>query len=262
MIRITYLLRRKQGMSREDFQRYWREVHGPLVASHAEHLAIVRYVQVHTLSVAVDTGDRGEMLDPWDGVAELWFENRETLAAGLTDDAARAAGAELLADEGNFIDLGNSPLWVAYECPQINPSPENIVASPISPCVKFYYPLNVLDGNGFDEAQLYWRMNHGPLVRRYGPAMGALRYIQVHRLEDELNTALAEARGVEAQPWLGHAELWFNQTSFLAQTSEAAEARRLLTDDESKFIDFSRSAMWLGKERTFIDRRDENVRSA
>lgn len=259
MIRITYMLRRKAGMSFEEFQRYWREEHGPLVAGHAERLGIRRYVQVHTLvdpdGSGQQAGERGKMMKAWDGVAELWFQNRDALAAGLEDPAARAAGAELLEDEKQFIDHAGSALWVAYECPQINPTPETLVATPMSPYVKFYYPLQLRDGKDVDEAQLYWRMNHGPLVRKFGPAMRALRYVQVHRLQDPLNDALAEARGMAPNDWIGHAELWFDQNNWGAQTAEAREAQRVLVEDEARFIDFSRSAMWLAKEISFVDRR-------
>ena len=49
MIRLTFVLRRKPSMSRVEFQQYWREVHGPLVAKSSTALNILRYVQVHTL---------------------------------------------------------------------------------------------------------------------------------------------------------------------------------------------------------------------
>ncbi len=49
MIRLTFLLRCQPGMSLDDFQVYWKNEHGPLVASHAIHLNALRYVQVHTL---------------------------------------------------------------------------------------------------------------------------------------------------------------------------------------------------------------------
>src|SRR5690349_13263560 len=34
MIRLTYVLRRRPGMSLAEFQDYWRNTHGPLVARH------------------------------------------------------------------------------------------------------------------------------------------------------------------------------------------------------------------------------------
>lgn len=258
MIRLTYLLRRKPEISFEDFQRYWREIHGPLVASHSQRLNILRYVQVHTITDPDESrpeGDRGKMLKPWEGVAELWFESREVLEKNFADPAARAAMDELLRDEQEFIEFAESPLWLAYECPQINPAPETLVATPDSPLVKFYYPLNHHADRELEEVQLYWRMTHGPLVRRFGPAMQALKYVQVHRLDDEFNQAMADARGAPNPAWTGHAELWFDQNNQDSRTPEAREAGRVLVEDEAKFIDFSRSSMWTGKELTFIDRR-------
>ena len=48
MIKLVYCLRRLPQLSREEFQRYWRENHAPLVKKHSETLRIRRYVQVHT----------------------------------------------------------------------------------------------------------------------------------------------------------------------------------------------------------------------
>ena len=47
MLRLIYLLRRKPELSQvwEAFQRYWRDQHGPLVASFATTLGIQRYVR-------------------------------------------------------------------------------------------------------------------------------------------------------------------------------------------------------------------------
>jgi hypothetical protein len=32
MVKLVYCIRRKQGLSREEFRRYWAEVHGPIGA--------------------------------------------------------------------------------------------------------------------------------------------------------------------------------------------------------------------------------------
>jgi EthD domain len=257
MIRLTYLLRRRPGLSLEAFQQYWREEHGPLVASHARHLNIQRYIQVHT----IDNPDnemppdaRGPMAKPYDGVAELWFTDREAIIRNGTSPLGLSAGADLLADEERFIDLKHSPGWFGYEIPQINPTPEDIVATENSPLVKFYYVFHHLRRQTLDEAQFYWRVHHGPHVRRLGPAIGAQRYLQVHRLEDELNTVFAQTRGTEVPPYSGHAELWFDRRVIGGNNfPEGNAARQALIDDEKNFIDFSRSSMWLAKESIFIE---------
>jgi hypothetical protein len=86
------------------------------VAKHAEVLGILRYVQNHTAYDEMNAGMQASRGGPeaYDGVAELWFESEEAMAAN-TSEAAAKAGAELLADEKKFIDLANSPLWFGDE---------------------------------------------------------------------------------------------------------------------------------------------------
>jgi uncharacterized protein (TIGR02118 family) len=117
MIRLVFCLRKRDELSREEFQDYWRNQHAPLVRSHAAALGIRRYVQLHSIDDAVSQAVAGARNPPapYDGVAELWFDSIEALAAAGTTDAARAAGAELLEDEAKFIDLGRSPFFFADE---------------------------------------------------------------------------------------------------------------------------------------------------
>jgi len=49
MIRVNYVLKRAPGMSREEFEDYFRNVYGPLVAKHQSRLDLRRYVQSYTL---------------------------------------------------------------------------------------------------------------------------------------------------------------------------------------------------------------------
>ncbi|HUP87593.1 MAG TPA: EthD domain-containing protein [Acidimicrobiales bacterium] len=106
-------------MSREEFQRYWFDVHGPLVRSYAEVLGIRRYVQVHTLADDVSAALRASRgaPEPFDGVAELWYDSLEALGAAVASEAGRAASRALLEDERRFIDHAASPLWFAEERP-------------------------------------------------------------------------------------------------------------------------------------------------
>jgi uncharacterized protein (TIGR02118 family) len=122
MVKLTFCLRRQSHLSAAEFQSYWRGTHADLVAARAETLGIRRYVQVHTddlpgLHRAFQARNGGAP-EPFDGVAELWFDSLEVLTS---DDAAvRTAAAELLADERNFIDLERSPMWVSTEHEIVN----------------------------------------------------------------------------------------------------------------------------------------------
>jgi uncharacterized protein (TIGR02118 family) len=118
MIKLVFTLRRRDGMTREEFQRYWREEHALLVKRHAETLHIRRYVQTHLLQTHLDeaiAGPRGCEPRFYDGVAELWWDSAEDLTAAFMTQAGQAAAAELLEDEQRFIDLPNSPIWLGEE---------------------------------------------------------------------------------------------------------------------------------------------------
>jgi uncharacterized protein (TIGR02118 family) len=122
MIKLTFCLRRREGMTREEFHDYWLNTHGPLVRERAEAIGAVRYLQVHTgheeLNKALQAGRGGP--EPFDGTAELWFESGEALQAKLATDEGRRASIELLEDEKRFIDLERSPLWFGDEHPVVD----------------------------------------------------------------------------------------------------------------------------------------------
>ena len=117
MIKLMFCLRRRPELSREEFHRYWREHHAPLVQRVAPALGVRRYVQVRTTDSPANEAlrrPRGAP-EPFDGVAELWWDDEESLARATATDEGRRAGRELLEDEARFIDLEQSPIWLANE---------------------------------------------------------------------------------------------------------------------------------------------------
>jgi hypothetical protein len=116
-MKVIYCLRRLPELTLEEFRRHWLEVHGPLVRAHQRDLRIVRYVQVYT--------DFGPFLDklrafrgspePYDGVAEIWYESRDALETLGRDPAGREASRKLLEDERRFVDSARSPIWTGEE---------------------------------------------------------------------------------------------------------------------------------------------------
>ena len=253
MIRLVFMVRRRPDLSLTEFQDYWRNEHGPLVAFHQTRLGVVRYTQTHRIGDPTDermAAARGGMEEPYDGVAELWFHSEQALIEAGRTDGGKRAGRDLLEDEPRFIDLANSPMWLAHESPQVSPVHE-VVARPNSPLVKLHFPLRHLPSLSLDEAQRYWRVQHGPLIRSLSPAMGTLRYQQVHRYETPVATALATSRGIVAEPYSGHAEAWTDRSA-VRVTDELRAANRAAIADERHFINFARSAMWLGKEHVLV----------
>jgi uncharacterized protein (TIGR02118 family) len=75
VIKLTCLLKRKPGLSRDEFETYWRDVHGPLVKSTRSGSHVLRYEQ-HPATQS----------DGWDGVTEQWFESVEDFYASLAED--------------------------------------------------------------------------------------------------------------------------------------------------------------------------------
>ena len=117
MIKIVYCLRRKAGMSAEDFHEYWLNTHGPLVRRHAKTLAILRYVQTHTTQGGLPDAmiaTRGSMI-PYDGIAEIWCDSEDAVFAAARTPEGRAAGKVVAEDERNFIDTESSNIFVGTE---------------------------------------------------------------------------------------------------------------------------------------------------
>ena len=118
MIKLVFTIRRREGMTRDEFQRYWRNEHARLVEDHAEVLRIRRYVQTHARDTDADealAAARGSEPRHYDGVAELWWDSVEDLLEASSSEQGQAAANALLEDERRFIDLAGSPIWLGEE---------------------------------------------------------------------------------------------------------------------------------------------------
>jgi uncharacterized protein (TIGR02118 family) len=104
MVKAIYLIRRKPGMSPEDFHRYWREVHGAIAARIP---GLRRYVQCHAMATA------GDSEPAYDGAAEVWFDDLEALRRAVASPEYAAARE----DERRFIDLERTALILTEEVP-------------------------------------------------------------------------------------------------------------------------------------------------
>ena len=127
MVKLSFCVRRRGDLPPEEFHRYWRHEHGPLVARHAPALGIRRYVQSHTLESELNAGLRASRgaEEPFDGVAELWWDSAEELTAVLDSEKGRQVGLELLEDERKFIDLARSSLFLTEEHEIVAPGPSS-----------------------------------------------------------------------------------------------------------------------------------------
>ncbi len=97
MVKLTCLVRRKAGMDPEEFHRYWRDEHGPLVLSTVHGGHVLRYEQHHRPRADYGPVDDGG----YDGVTEQWFASMEDYRAAVAEPDFRVVWADL----GKFLDL-------------------------------------------------------------------------------------------------------------------------------------------------------------
>ena len=119
MIRISYLMRRLPHLSLEEFQSYWSEQHPQAAPEDAfATLGVKRYVQVlpiETNARDLVIGPRTGLVEPFDGIAELWIESLEALERDWSTDKAKEYVEIFFKDEQNFIDWTRSTILVSNE---------------------------------------------------------------------------------------------------------------------------------------------------
>lgn len=93
MYKMIFGAKRKPGMSREEFGRYWTTTHADLARSVP---GIARYV----INLAPDLSGSG--FEPaYDGFAEVWFDSEEAMKASARSEQIRV----VLADEKNLFEV-------------------------------------------------------------------------------------------------------------------------------------------------------------
>jgi uncharacterized protein (TIGR02118 family) len=90
MIKSLSLLTRKPELTRAQFTRHWVEIHAPLARAVP---GLRRYVQSHIVEER-QRPDIAALEVDVDGVAELWFDDREAMARALASPEARALHAD------------------------------------------------------------------------------------------------------------------------------------------------------------------------
>ena len=117
MIKLVMCLCRRPDMTREQFQDYWLNQHGPFFQQNAGEMRAKKYVQSHTIETPLNKemiNSRG-MLPEYDGVAEVWFESEADLMEAMSSPAGQKLSAALLEDEGNFVDHSKSTAFLVRE---------------------------------------------------------------------------------------------------------------------------------------------------
>jgi uncharacterized protein (TIGR02118 family) len=103
LVKGVYQLKRRDGMSLDDFRKYWIEVHGNLGSKLP---GLRRYVQSHLVDEAYLYAR-----PHFDGVAQLWFDDADAMRAAFESQQGKA----LALDGPKFIDMSALRVFVAQE---------------------------------------------------------------------------------------------------------------------------------------------------
>ena len=95
MIKSISLLTRKDGMTHEQFMKHWVEIHAPLALGVP---GLRRYLQSHILEERKRPDIPSTDVEV-DGIAELWYDDREAMTRAIATPEAKA----LYADGALFI---------------------------------------------------------------------------------------------------------------------------------------------------------------
>jgi uncharacterized protein (TIGR02118 family) len=234
MIKIIGFTKKKQGLTIDEFARYWQEEHAPLgFEILPDDIRIMRYV--HHYAVPME----GLGAPPFDGVAEFGFEDMDMFQkwfAWFMSD-----GGQLLRDdEENFIDRSSTTVVIVEENVIIPGEDAREDGIKLIAGVKRKSDLTL------KEFRHYWREKHAPLALKVLPqAPSVNRYVHNYGLALE---------GLGEPAFDGIGEICFDDFDAFLQSTQwfLGEGGQVLRDDEENFVDHSTRVAVIVRERSFI----------
>lgn len=221
MIHVHYFITRKPELSDEQFHRYWRETHAPIVKRISQ---LRRYLQSHRIPFP-------GMNSTYDGEAEVWLDSLDSLHA-LRKNPEYLNGA--LKDEPNFIDMNRADWLIADD--------HVLLDGPQTPdLIKGVWRFRRKPGMSVADFRRYWIEIHGALGLKIP---GLRRYVQSHTVDAAY--AYAEPR------WDGVAQLWFDGIDAFTAALGSAQWRDGLAPDGPKFIEMETLSNFVAQEYQVI----------
>lgn len=195
----------KPGMTEQEFQRYWVDVHAVQYASK------IPQIRKYLIDTRIPFGaDEGEPL--WSGVAEIWIANEAEQLASLQSK-------EFL--EGARLD---EPRWAAFwRTVALDTDAHEIVAGPPltrdANWVKLMLLVKRREGLPLANFREHSLTDHADLVRKLP---GLRRYVQGHARDGLYGVGEALLDAVY--------QLWFDDTDALAAALASDEYRHVRND--------------------------------
>jgi uncharacterized protein (TIGR02118 family) len=116
MIKLSVLCPRKKGLTLQEFEDHWKNVHAPLFSSQPEVKQYVKkYIQVHSTGEHLDNPEFPPV-SYFDGIAEIWFDSMADIPKVFSGENFKT---KIAPDEEKFIDRENIQWIYATENPVI-----------------------------------------------------------------------------------------------------------------------------------------------
>lgn len=113
MVKLVQCVRRRPGVSLTDFRDRWRE-YGDMIKAGSVATGGVRCTLSTTLAVKANLMTRGAE-EPFDGIAEIWFESAPALLEALKRPEWQGQMETFWAFQESFVDLSRSSFFWAIE---------------------------------------------------------------------------------------------------------------------------------------------------
>jgi uncharacterized protein (TIGR02118 family) len=111
--KIVLLMKRKPGISVEEFRSYYETHHAP--AAEPYSAGVKRYVRRYLdPQDHPETGPGGEL--PYDVITELWFDDEERFKATLGYVTTAIMPADIIEDEKRLFDRSSFKIATYTEC--------------------------------------------------------------------------------------------------------------------------------------------------
>ena len=223
MIKMICFIKRKVGLSLEDFREHWLHSHGQLVASLPDFRRhIVRYEQNCRLDSDYER-DQGSASEGFDGVTIQWFESRREFYAFALEPSYKDT---IFVDEGKFLDRSSISFLLCHEPDVIfDEAAERAKAG-----VKLIAMLQRLPELDRDAFRRHWENDHAGIFRDTPElARHIVAYHQHRRLDKDYERD--QGGGFD-----GVTEQWYaSQSDFDAFVREPLFAEKVYPD-ERKFL--------------------------